>query len=266
MAEPVDSQQGVCPFCKHKLETGATKCPACRQQIKRDEASSVLTEFVRRLEEIDKEFSQKETKGKAIVDRRSRLIADYTVPRDREHLWEFINYVFPRARASEKPDPNMADWAAKFDGLVNAAKDVFKDDRTKRAAIEEMDRQLKAESQQMKKKKGVLFISLLVGIAILIAIGLVYSNKKSEAERQVATKIAEEQKAVDLAKIQADKEKAQAVAQAEKEAELARIQADKEKAQAAKEAELARIQAEKEKAAASRAATEKRKIATEKVW
>lgn len=184
-----------CPNCGEVLRSFVTVCPSCGHELRDSKASSAVSEFERKLVEIES-TRQPSSKfsgianyfGMGIVDRtdqeKMNLIRNFSVPNNKEDIFEFMILAASNIDAAAftnmntDGDSNLGDkqamrriskaWLAKLEQAYNKAKLSFGTD-SDFGKIENIYITKTKEIKKVKIKAAAVFIGLF---ALLFAIPL----------------------------------------------------------------------------------------------
>lgn len=194
-----------CPSCGAQVGAFVSLCESCGHEFSEITANKTITALVAKFDEIEREADDKKlmTSGrreKMIFSKRARVIRDFPIPNSREDLQQLLYFIQPKLLDGLKPDPNIEDWRAKFNEVLNRAKNAYKNDSAALAEFTQIENSIHAslsESMVIKAKRNPLFVALLAGLIILGIITLVGAqierSKKQQCEEKYSQNAQSEQ-------------------------------------------------------------------------
>lgn len=194
----IEQKQGVinkCPSCGGPLKAFAARCELCGHELAGVSASKTVTDLVQRFNAIEAALDAAGLHGskrvKELVSRKGRIIRDFPIPNARDDLQSLIYFIHPKIRGDVKPDPNAEDWRAKFQEVLDLAKNAYKGDAKVRAEFEEIERGLDVSVSGVLKSRAKRFPLVAAGVvvvAILCVIGFASTQMDDWKLRQCEEK------------------------------------------------------------------------------
>ena len=191
-----------CPSCGAPLAAFAAKCELCDHELVNVEASRTISSLVESLAQIDRDIDGRneglglveKARQKAIIEKRGQVIRDFAIPNSREDLQNLLYYMQPKILDAVKPDPNAAEWRAKYIEVLGRAKRAYKGDAAALADLQEFEQALEGSvSDSLKiiaKRSPVMAITFAIG---LVAVGLIAfaAYQKQARIRQEQVRVAQ---------------------------------------------------------------------------
>lgn len=161
-----------CPNCGEVLNSFTPVCPSCGFELRNAKSSSGVTEFVKKLQEIE---SNGMFNGRKIQDEAQKIsmIRNFPIPNTKEDLYEFLvlsksNIEVDLYKKSDSESVELAlsnAWKAKFEQAYQKAKWLFKDDE-RMIEIQEMYNEL---DKAIKYAKWTEVRHFVIGVIAFIA-------------------------------------------------------------------------------------------------
>ncbi len=213
-----------CPNCGEILNSFVTNCPSCGYEIRETKSSISISEFVAKLEEIEKlRTTNKKTGLKDIfvdsyavneIDKQSiSLIRNFSIPNNKEDLLEFFilassNINLKRYNdnygTSESEDAISDAWETKFEQAYEKAKIMFGNTQEFRKIQDIYD---KKHSEIRKTKKSYIYSLIGIFALLLFMLAIIYglvffinknSSQKENDSNNVQSAIIENKDSVDI--------------------------------------------------------------------
>jgi len=165
-----------CPSCGSPLKALATKCGACGTEISGSDANQTIANLYGALEKAEADIDGRglvaKAREKAVTEKRGQVIRDFPIPNAREDLQQLLYYIKPKIIDAVKPDPNAAEWRAKFIEVLERAKNAYKGDSAALAEFAEFEKALDTSIGDTLKVGAMRNpIVVIIGLVVLGAGG-----------------------------------------------------------------------------------------------